>query len=193
MVSYYFGKTPEDFRFFDTEIGSMATDWDGFFKWRSTLEDSLEGSNKQTFLDRIHRWDTDLDIHRRSDYETFIRPYKALFSITIEEFSDIEQSVIRQFYATDSVDVRAQLREIQRNGEVKVVSTFQGILSERRRRLRMLDPETDARLAFWGETSNVVSEQAQAIHSSLYAQYGIQERELTTVVKDTIPDLALTQ
>tara|TARA_Y100000310_G_scaffold328215_1_gene395998 strand:- start:24502 stop:30339 length:5838 start_codon:yes stop_codon:yes gene_type:complete len=194
MVTYYFGKTPDDFRFFDPELGAMTTDWDGFFKWRTTLENSLEGANQQAFLDRIHRWDTDLDTSRRQDYEGFIRPYRALFDLTMVEFSDAEQAVIRQFYSTDSIAVRQELQEVMR-GELKVVSTFQRTLSERRRRMRMLDPETDARLAFWGETTSVTSTNAQAIHDSLYPRYGIQEREViavSTVDPFADPNLGLT-
>ena len=180
MVTYYFSRGPEDFRFFDPETGSMVTDWDGFYKWRSTLEDGLQGDNQDTFLSRIRRWDTDLDVVRRRDYETFIRPHKALWGLTLSEFSEDEQSVIRQFYATDSATVRAELRDVM-SGNVRVVARFQSTLSERRRRLRLLDPEIDARLAFWGETSSVASERAQAIHDGLYTQYGIQEREVIPI------------
>lgn len=180
MVTYYFSRGPEDFRFFDPETGSMVTDWDGFYKWRSTLEDGLQGDNQDTFLSRIRRWDTDLDVVRRRDYETFIRPHKALWGLTLSEFSEDEQSVIRQFYATDSATVRAELRDVM-SGNVRVVAQFQSTLSERRRRLRLLDPEIDARLAFWGETSSVASERAQAIHDGLYTQYGIQEREVIPI------------
>jgi hypothetical protein len=181
MITYYFGKQPEDFRFFDSEVGSMVTDWDGFYKWRTTLEDSLEGPNRESFMNRTRRWDSDLDTFRREDYETFIRPHKAMFSLTLDEFSDGEQRIIRQFYATDSASVRGELREIERGDGARVVSGFQSQLSERRRRLRLLDPEIDARLAFWGETSSVASDQARAIHDSLYGRYGIQVREVIPV------------
>jgi hypothetical protein len=188
MVTYYFGKGPEDFRTFDPEVGAMVTDWDGFYKWRTTLEDSLEGTNKEPFIARIRRWDTDLDTFRRDDYETFIRPYKTMFGLTLAEFSNDQQTIIRQFYATDSVTVRQELRQVQ-VGETQLVSQFQTTLSDRRRRLRLLDPEMDARLAFWGETSTVASDRAQALHDDLYGQYGIQAREVIPIETPAIPDL----
>lgn len=184
MVGQYFSKSPEDFQFYDQEIGAMTTDWDGFYKWRAVLEDSLEGVNRERFMSRIHRWDTDLDRSRREDYETFIRPHKAIWGLTLEEFTRDEQSIIRQFYATDSSSVREELRETESRGS-KIVARFQSTLSDRRKRLRLLDPEIDARLAFWGESSSVASEQAKQIHDSLYTKYGIQERE---VVPIELPD-----
>lgn len=189
MITYYFSKTPDDFRFFDPDIGAMTTDWDGFYKWRSTIEGSLEGASHESFLSRIRRWDTDLDVFRREDFETFIRPYKNMFGITLSEFSDVEQAIIRQFYATDSATVREELRGIT-SGENQLVSKFQSILSERRRRLRLLDPEIDARLAFWGETSSVASPTAQALNDELYSRYGIQAREVVPIEVPAVLDIA---
>lgn len=180
MVSYYFDKKPEDFRFFDAEVGSMVTDWSGFFRWRSTIEDSLEGQNQETFLTRIHRWDTDLDRFRRADYETFIQPWRALWGLTLADYTEGEQILIRQFYATDSVTVQSEIRGVD-SGGLGLVSKFQSQLSEVRRRLRQLDPEIDARLAFWGETSSVIGPRAQAIHDDLYRTYGIQVREVVPI------------
>ncbi len=146
----------------------------------------MEGANREEFLNRIRRWDTDLDSFRRNDYETFIRPHQALFDITLAEFTDPEQSIIRQFYATGSdttsIELRRKLRDVITRGDTKLVSSFQRLLSERRRRFRMLDPETDARLAFWGENTDVVSDAAQSIHGSLFSRYGIQSREVVPVV-----------
>ena len=187
MVTYYFSRTPDDFRFYDPEIGGFTTDWDGFYKWRTTIEDSLIGANREEFLTRIHRWDTNLDKVRRADYEGFIRPYKSLFGLTLAEHSAQEQALIRQFYSTDSADVREELRAVEIAPGTLLVSSFQRQLSRRRRDLRVLDPEMDARLAFWGEISSLATDAAKDIHSALYGQYGIQAREVVPVEQFSIP------
>ncbi len=176
MITYYFSKNPEDFQFYDPEVGARVTDWDGFYMWKRTLERSLSGENQTRFLTRTRRFDTELDAFRRADYETFIRPYKNLFGITLAEFSPDEQSVIRQFYAADNINVRETLRGIESGGG-KLVSGFQSILSERKKRFRLLDPEIDARLAFWDGATTVASETARSIYNALYPRYGIQSPE----------------
>lgn len=190
MITYYFSRSPEDFQFFDPDIGAITTDWDGFYKWRSVIENSIEGDDQATFMGRIRKWDTDLDTFRRNDFEVFIRPYKNLFGLTLAEFSEIEQAIIRQFYSADSVTTKEELRAITAgDGESQLVSNFQTTLSERRRRLRVLDPDMDARLAFWGETSSLVTEQARVVHAELFGQYGIQTREIVPIETTPIPDL----
>ena len=147
------------------------------------MENGLSSQDQETFLTRIRRFETDLDAFRRNDYETYIRPYRALWGLTLTEYSDGEQSIIRQFYAASrdiGVERRMKLQEFEVGGR-RLVASFQAQLTERRRRLRLLDPEIDARLAFWGEGSTVASDRALAIHNSLYGRYGIQVREAVTV------------
>jgi len=173
IVGYYFGKNPEDFTFFNDEIGQVVTDWDGFFKWRAGIENAAG----QEFIERIRKWDTPLQIHRRNDYEKYIRPYKNLWQITLEEFIPEEQILIRKFYATTDANVRAEIQKetIGLEGDLQLVSQFQTTLSERRRRLRIVDPEMDARLVFWGEGPvSFINDTSKQIHDELSIQYGFQ-------------------
>lgn len=179
-IAYYFSKTPDDFRFYDPEVGSEVVDWNGFYKWRATLEDNLESEDRRRFLTRIRRFDTDLEGFRREDYNTYIRPHKNLWSVTLAEFTPEEQAIIRQFYAVSkdvgAPRVRKDLLDIESGGG-KLIVGFQATLTERRKRLRILDPDIDARLVLWGETTQFATPKAQEIHDLLLTQYGIQTRE----------------
>ena len=194
LLAFYYQVTPDDFVFFDPEVGQEVIDWNGFYTWRTGIEDSLQGQARTDFLNLVTAQDTELDAFRRADYETFIRPYKAIFQVILDQHNPQEQAIIRQFYASNRDTVsptqRQALRDIQVGG-VNLISSFQSEVSAKRRVLRRVSPELDARLAFWGETSTVTSPQAVAIHDGLFTQYDIDARTLVEIetVEPILQDL----
>lgn len=178
VLAEYFAFAPEDFTMISEQTGQKVIDWDGFFKWRFTWENALEGADRQEVINKITKWDTPLDRVKRRDYEESVRPYRALRDITAREFSEEEQALIKEFNEITDIDRRNEIRAETLEGGEKLIAEFDSRLADRRKRLRLLDPETDARLAFWGETTSLSSEKAEAIYDQMFIDYKVERPEL---------------
>jgi len=185
LIAYYFDKKPEDFQFLNDDVGQYMIDWNGFFKWRKVIENSLGGINQQEFLTRIRRWDTELDAFKRADYEEFINPYKAIFDVVLAEFDDDQKITIREFYQESMSAKREALREVLIEGtEDKLIAQFQGRLNIAKRNTRRVDPQLDARLLVWGEVSAPVEGRegdSRQIEIALYRRYGFTDAEAASL------------
>lgn len=182
-VSLYFEFEPEDFEFFNDDTGFFQIDWVGYFAYQKAVEQGLPESNQGEFKQRVSRWDTELDAIRRSDYDEYIKPYKAIFGIVLQSFPEEQQATIKRFYATDSSDEREQLRTVQlsEGSEDTLIADFQRQSNELKRVVRRVDPEMDARLTLWGEVTTPVTEEAKDIQRKLWARYGLTGRAIESM------------
>jgi hypothetical protein len=179
LVAMYFEAEPDNFEFFNDDTGKFEIDWVGFYAYRTRMEDALPRSELAEFKKRISKWDTQVDLLRRSDYEEYITPYKAVFSTVLEGYNEEQTQVIREFYSSDSSDRREILRNVlmDENSDIQLIADFQSKTSKLKRIIRRNDPEMDARLTLWGETTTPVTEEAKIIQRRLWSEYGFKGRE----------------
>jgi len=133
----------------DPEIGQITPDWDRFFLTRQMIAGAVPPSRQESFNKRIRGSESPLERHRREDYEQYVRPYQNTFDLVLSQLPEDDQAVVRRANATDDVDERRELLAETNDAGDNIVSQFQSKLTEFRRRLRMLDPEMDARLVLW--------------------------------------------
>lgn len=147
LIALFFGIELEEK--YDIESGGLIPDWDGFFAQRNQAEQAIVGPRRVAIMNRIHKMDTDLDRVRRKDYDIYVRPYQKTFDFILKSYSKEEQRIIKRASFTDSVDERTALLAEERPDGANIVATFRAELTLFRSRLRVLDPELDARLAMW--------------------------------------------
>ena len=156
LLSFYYEKRPDDFRVFDPEVNAQVTDWNAYFRWRTTIEQSLNPSQMAAFSRQVEKNDTVLELTHRRDYEQYINPYDNAFDVILERHDDASQAVIKRFYfvAGENPEEADALREQLGTDGEKIVAGFQSLLSDFRRAMRQIDPELDGRLLFWGKATS---------------------------------------
>ena len=101
----------------------------------------------------------------------WIIPYKATRNVALAEFEPEEQAQIKQFIQSKDATEIAQLREIVRTDGTKLISSYSSTLNTIRSNIRTVDPEMDARLALWGETTSLKTPTAESRFEELKQQY----------------------
>lgn len=161
---------------FNFDVGGVTTDWDLYFAKRRLVEQAAAGPRASLFYERVHKRDTPLLRNQRRDHEEYLRPYNATFDLVLSTFSEEEQQIIREAKWTSDEDRRLELMAQERPDGTNIVSAFTSELTEFRSRLRVLDPEMDARLMLW-EGRSAKTDQASAIYRTLRRRYGFTAAE----------------
>ncbi len=187
LVAYYFERTPDMFMSVDPETSLEGINWTAYFQWRSTIENAVPARHRDEFIKLTRKWDTPMDTFERNDQEQYIQPYKNLTQSVLEEYNaETEQPILREFMKISSDGMRSRavedLRGFEREAGVALIANFQLRLTFIRKRYRLADPATDARLLFWSEgTSSVLTKAAEAKYEELFDQYSIKQRDPVTV------------
>jgi len=100
----------------------------------------------------------------------YMRPYRNLREIVLREYDPEQIQQIRRFEVAPAAE-REQLQEIIGPDGDKLISSYQRRLREARQRLRILDPETDAWLNFFGTTTALLTEEAKQTYEELRKEY----------------------
>ena len=128
-------------------------------------------------MERVRARDSKLDSIRRLDYEEYVIPYKKSFDFVLSTYPATEQQIIKEVGATDNEDRRKELIALERapsEGEehgTRIVSAFRSELTDFRQRMRLLDPELDARLILW-EGNAAIDERGLEAWRRLRTRYG---------------------
>lgn len=152
------------------EEGNLYYDFATYFAQVDALLESMPDAIKTRFLDYIHRdWTPTQKLYWESSRE-YLRPYTNLREAVIQQFSPEEQSILRTYTHAEGFELD-QLRDVKTGTGDKLISTFETMLRDARINLRMMDPQTDAWLAFWGRTSTFRTKNAKLMYADLLAQY----------------------
>lgn len=175
LLAMYFDLDPEAFRFIDPDTGREVVDWKGFYQTQDMIAAAIPDTDKEWFETTISKNRTDLEQIHKTDHVQYINPYKALRNVVFQELSPEEQAVIKQYQAAgNDLQLREELRaRVNAEGD-SIVAAFDRRVREARQSMRYLNPDVDARLAFWGDTQTVLTEEAERILEELKRRYGFE-------------------
>lgn len=172
LMWYYFELQPEYKYNWDT--GAMEYDFDSYYAHVDMLLESLAPGFRERFLQRIHSSWTPMEMLYWEYSREYARPYRQLRDVALRSYSPEEQDIIRRYEVARGSEREALLLETDASGN-KIIAGFQSKLREARQRLRLLDPELDAWLNFFGTTDKLLSAKAEVFYADIRSRYLTQE------------------
>lgn len=158
----------------DRETNTPYLDFGTYFATQRAMDKLLQGHPElkdqwDKYLQR--NWTPGRALYKDA-MENYIQPYRNVQDIVIKEFSLEEQSLIDEYYKIRNID-QARAEEIQAyvmpNG-LKLISQYQSMVSNAKKKLRMVSPMTDAQLLFWNITTTLLTPEAQTLYDQLVEQ-----------------------
>jgi len=170
---YYYYELRPDYKW-SWESQRMERDFDTYYAYIDILLESLDAPHRERLLQRIQADWTPMEKLYWQVSREFMRPYRNLRAIVLREYEPEQVQQIRRYEVAPAAE-REELREIIGPDGVKLISGYQKRLREARQRLRILDPETDAWLNFFGTTTALLSSEAKEIYEDLRKRYLTKE------------------
>ncbi len=172
LLYYYYELSPE--YKYNWESQRMERDFDTYYAYIDILLESLDAPHRERLLQRIQADWTPMEKLYWQVSRDYMRPYRNLRDITLQQYSPEEVQQIRRYEVASAAE-REQLQEVIGPDGEKLISGFQKRLREARQRLRILDPNTDAWLNFFGITTSLLSTEANEIYEEFRKKYLVKE------------------
>ena len=165
---------------FNPDTGRTERDFDTYF---ATIDMMMELIGPEFGADLVSRIQADwanVQVLRWNDSREYLRPYKNVRSIVQRRMSDEDQLVIERFLRSEAAerqDIRAELRPDGRSP----VAVWESEVSITRTNMRLINPDLDSVLLFWGETTGVLTQAAQDLYNQRVTleRPGVQTLEAT--------------
>ncbi|GAH58517.1 unnamed protein product, partial [marine sediment metagenome] len=171
LMHKYYEITVEQITEWDEEGNEIIyDDWDTYWALTRAMTEAIGDVDKELqseFLSIIDYYLTPLQKAYRDVSRDYLFPYRTgVRAAVLALFTEEEKKSLLE-YTVVSPDRRAELREITRADGTKLVSQFTIAMRDARRTYRILNPELDAWLRFFGYTEAVLTSEADI----LYHQY----------------------
>ena len=165
---------------FNPDTGTMERDFDGYFAHIDMMFELMGPEFGPRLLSRIQADWADMQVLRGGDSREFIRPYKNIRAIVQRRQPENEQAIIERFLRSEAAE-RQNIREELRPDGRGVIANWEAEVSQTRENLRLLNPELDSVLLFWGEVSGVLTQEAQDMYNDRVRRErpGVQTLEAT--------------
>jgi hypothetical protein len=174
FLGYYYRFKPEDFQRLDSDTGTYEIDWSAFYRWQDIVISQIPERDRATFEATIRKNETALERQYRLDQTNYMQAYQSLRSVALDKLTPEHRRVVDIFYNKPmTTEERAAMREITDEQGNAYVAVFEKGLNQAKQAFRYLNPDVDARLAFWGYTTTVLTDEARAAERRLYVEYRV--------------------
>lgn len=148
----------------DVDQQRHVPDFDGLYLYRDLLTASLADDQQGRFEEFQSRNSTPLEKLRHKVSRDFFQPYNNLSRLILAEFNQGDRSIIREGLTAGAANQRRiELRRETNEAGERIIADYERRLRTARKNLREVDPQLDAWLAYFGETRNVNTPQAQRL------------------------------
>ena len=171
LMYYYFELKPE--LKYNWESDRMELDFETYYAYIDILLETLTPPFRERLIQRIQNDWTPMERLYWEFSRTYARPYRNIRDIVLREYTDEQVKIIRRFEVARGTE-REEILEVM-GPDGKLISGYQKQLREARQRLRILDPELDAWLYFFGNTDKFMSHESREIYDGLVKQYLVPE------------------
>jgi len=172
LLYYYYELSPE--YKFNWESQRMERDFDTYYAYIDILLESMDAPHRERLLQRIQSDWTPLEKLYWQISREYMRPYRNLRSVVLNEYDPEQVQQIRRYEVAPAAE-RELLQEVIGPEGEKLISSYQRTLRKARQRLRILDPETDAWLNFFGTTTSLLSTEAEEVYEELRKKYLVKD------------------
>jgi len=168
LLYYYYELEPK--LTYNWESDRMELDFDTYYAYVDILLESLDTAHRERFLQRVQSEWTPMEKLYWQTSREYLKPYRNLRNVVLNEYTPEQVKLIRRYEVARGAE-REELQEVLGPDGEKLISGFSRRVREARQRLRILDPELDAWLNFWGNTDTVMSKEGAEIYENLRKQY----------------------
>lgn len=154
----------------DPDTGVTGYNFDKYYAYIDILLQSLTPEYRERFLARVQKNWTPMEKLYWEFSKEYAAPYRNLGNIVLREFDSDSQDIIRQ-YRHSSGPERQELRNAVDSQGNKVIAAYESLLQEAHTKLRVLSPETDAWLNFFGYVTTFKTKEAERIYKDLESKY----------------------
>ena len=173
LLNLYFDTPLEEI--IDPETGEKVKDWDKFWAMRDIIEKSIPDEYKEEWQDYLSRNSSSLEQIRRI-HNNYIKPYNRLWERILGEYTPEEQRLIKEHQHLLNTGTglarRAEIEDITRPNDRKLIANYRSDISEARRALRYANPYLDATLYYWGRTTTFMTPEGEEAYIQLCKDTG---------------------
>lgn len=141
-------------------------DWDYLRFWleREAVRMALTEEQRAEFDAYVRRYKTPMEILFRNVSNTYLRGYRAVTRIVLEEFTDEEKALIAEYYAdTTTRERKLEIKEVVSHGGRKLISHWDSARTDARAALRTASPKLDFWLYVFGYITAPKTNEAKAM------------------------------
>ena len=158
--------------YFDTELHKKTDpytgeeDWDYLRFWieRESIRMALPEEQRGDFDAYIRRYSTPMELLFKKVSNEYLRGYRAVTRIVLEEFTDEEKALIAEYHADDTTRERKlEIKEFVSHSGRKLISYWDSRRSEARGALREVSPKLDFWLYVFGYISEPKTDESKAM------------------------------
>ena len=143
----------------DPYTGEEDYDYLRFWLEREAVRMVLPEEQRADFDAYVRRYQTPMEVLFKQVSNDYLRGYRAISRIVLEEFTEEEKALIAEFYAdTTTLDRRKKIREFVSHSGDQLISYWDSRRTHVRQALRRASPELDFWLYVFGYTQPLTEE-----------------------------------
>jgi len=149
-----------------TDIYTGEEDWDYLRFWveRESIKMALPEDQRSDFETYIRRYQTPMEVLFKKVTDEYLRGYRAVPRIVLEEFTEEEKALIAEYYAdTTSRERKLEIKEHISQGDRKLISHWESRKTAARKALRQVSPQLDFWLYVFGYITQPTTDEAKAL------------------------------
>ena len=162
-----------------TGIWESGKDWDTFFAQRLAIEQILRKEAPDLFKRIQQHMDnnlTPLSQAFRNYQRESKSPYRGLNQLVLNALSEEERVVIKMYHNADT-ERRVEIRERTDSKGRKIISNYEGLLRDARKRWRIINPDLEAQMLFWGDITTPQTQEAWDKYLEMKRSWGVAQAE----------------
>jgi hypothetical protein len=169
LVNLYLSIKPP--RYYSEEPGIW---WATLFTLRNAVIGAMTEQLEPQFIAELSKYETPLGILLQEVGYEYVTPYYYRFYVELGRHTPEEQALIKEYYQTTSPFRRGELQQVKGDDGSKLISGVQERMEVSGQNLRLIYPEVDAWLVFWGFTDTPLTPKARQIYLELCQEHGKQ-------------------
>jgi hypothetical protein len=168
LLYYYYELKPESK--WNGETGKYEPDWDTYYAYVDNLLASMEPAYRDRLLQRIQfDWSDMRKLYWKVSRD-FIQPYNQVQDVIISTYKENEQYWIRAYSRADTTEQNRIEKFYMENGEF-LMTDYNKKLSNAHESMRLVDPELDSWLNFFGKVKSFKTPEAEQKYNELKNKY----------------------
>ena len=148
----------------DLFTGEEDFDYLRFWLERESVRQTLTDAQRDDFDTYVRRFQTPMEVVFKNVSNTYLRGYRAISRIVLEEFSEDEKALIAEFYAdTTTRERKLEIQAVESQAGRKLISLWNSRRTNVREALRRESPTLDFWLFVFGYITSPKSDEAKAM------------------------------
>ena len=146
----------------DKYTGEIDYDYLGFWLKREAVRMALPEEQRSEFDAYVRRYQTPMEVLFKQVTNEYLRGYRAVSRIVLEEFTEDEKALIAEFYADATTRERKlQIQDTESHSGKKLISYWDSRRTDVRNALRRASPKLDFWLYVFGYISKPLTPEAE--------------------------------